>query len=248
MASSISWPASMPKPLQETFSMQPEDRRVASSAVGTSFAKGFGGDMCSADCTLLLSPAQSLWLEAFERDTLVHGTRWFSFPVWYAGQVHWEDCRFKTRPKAGRIVGKHTSYQFALHVRRRSSLSAEVSLTPPVSWPEWMPAPQGNSWEFQPEDLREATETEVGAILRPQFDSDMVVASCTLVLNQAQALWFETFEREAVQEGAWFAMPVWYGGSLRSGVCMVKDRPKWTAKGKNTTYQFSVLVQRRSLT
>lgn len=122
MASSISWPESMPRPLQSGFSMQPEDRRIASSTVGTSFQKGFGGDVCIAECTLLLSSSQSLWLEAFERDTLVHGTRWFSFPVWYAGQVHWEDCRFKTRPKAGSLVGKHTQYQFSLYVRRRTEL------------------------------------------------------------------------------------------------------------------------------
>lgn len=118
----ISWPSTMPKPLQSGFSMQPEDRRIASSTVGTSFQRGFGGDVCVAEVSLMLSPAQAAWLEKFERDELVQGSRWFSFPVWYAGQVHWEDCRFKTRPKAGSLVGKHTQYQFSLYVRRRTEL------------------------------------------------------------------------------------------------------------------------------
>ena len=45
----ISWPSTMPKPLQSGFSMQPEDRRIASSTVGTSFQRGFGGDVCIAE-------------------------------------------------------------------------------------------------------------------------------------------------------------------------------------------------------
>lgn len=122
MASSISWPVTMPKPLQSGFSMQPEDRRIASSTVGTSFQKGFGGDVCVAECTILLSPLQARWFEKWERDSLVHGTRWFSFPVWYAGQVHWEDCRFKTRPKASGKHGFYMQYQFSLYVRRRTEL------------------------------------------------------------------------------------------------------------------------------
>ena len=115
-------------------------------------------------------------------------------------------------------------------------------------WPsEWMPAPQEDSWSFQPEDLRQTTETEVGAILRPQFDSDTLIADCTLVLNRMQSAWFEAFEKAMNQEGLWFVFPVWYGGDLRDGVVMFKDRPKWTVDALTTTYKFTVLVQKRSL-
>lgn len=116
-------------------------------------------------------------------------------------------------------------------------------------WPsEWMPAPQQDSWSFQPEDLREITETEVGAILRPQFDSDILTADCTLVLNRAQSSWFEAFEKAMNHDGLWFVFPVWYGGELRDGVVMFKDRPKWTVEAFTTTYKFTLLVQKRSLT
>lgn len=115
-------------------------------------------------------------------------------------------------------------------------------------WPEsWMPAPQEDSWSFQPEDLRQATETEVGAILRPQFDSDILTADCTLVLNRMQAAWFEAFELAMYRENLWFVFPVWYGGEIRDALVMFKSRPKWTVQAFTTTYQFSLLVQKRSL-
>lgn len=131
----IEWPSTMPKPLQSGFSMQPEDRRIASSAVGTAFFKGFGGDVCIADCTVQLNPLQAQWLELWERDELVHGSRWFNFPVWYAGEVHWEDCRFKTRPKASNLHGRYMQYQFSLYVRRRTELLPECMVKVFACWP-----------------------------------------------------------------------------------------------------------------
>lgn len=115
-------------------------------------------------------------------------------------------------------------------------------------WPsEWMPAPQEDSWSFQPEDLREATETEVGAIVRPQFDSDILIADCSLVLNRMQSAWFEAFEKAVNQECLWFVFPVWYGGDLRDGVVMFKDRPKWSVEALTTTYKLGLIIQKRSL-
>ena len=111
----------------------------------------------------------------------------------------------------------------------------------------WMPAPQQDSYSFQPEDLRETTETEVGAIIRPQFNSDILIADCTLVLNRMQSAWFEAFEKAVNHENLWFAFPVWYGGELRVGTVMFKDRPKWTVEAHTTTYKFTLLVQKRSL-
>lgn len=138
----ISWPSTMPKPLQSGFSMQPEDRRIASSTVGTSFQQGFGGDVCVAEVSLILSRTQAAWLEKFERDTLVQGAKWFSFPVWYAGEVHDELCRFKTRPKASSINGFHGTYQFNLYIRRRTELMPDCMVKvfacyPPCFFPEF---------------------------------------------------------------------------------------------------------------
>ena len=115
-------------------------------------------------------------------------------------------------------------------------------------WPDsWMPAPQQDSFSFQPEDLRQTTETEVGAIIRPQFDSDVLIADCTLILNRMQSAWFEAFEKAMNQENLWFIFPVWYAGDLRDGMVMFRDRPKWSVEAYTTTYKFSLLVQKRSL-
>ena len=132
---SLSYPSWMPKPLQSGFSMQPEDRRIAQSTVGTSFQRGFGGDVCTADVMLKLNRLQAHWLEQFERDTLVQGTKWFSFPVWYAGGVHWEDCRFKTRPKLSSVDGLFSSFSFTLYVRRRSWLLPGCMVKLFACWP-----------------------------------------------------------------------------------------------------------------
>lgn len=121
----ISWPSTMPKPLQSGFSMQPEDRRIAQSTVGTSLQRGFGGDVCIAEVSLTLKRSQAASLEKFERDTLVQGSRWFLFPVWYAGEVQWEMCRFKTRPKVSSVNGFFGTYQFSLYVQKRSNLLPE---------------------------------------------------------------------------------------------------------------------------
>ena len=130
----ISWPSSLPKPMQSGFSMQPEDRRIASSTVGTSFQKGFGGNVCSVDCTVFLSPAQAAVFEKFERDTLVNGSKWFMLPVWYGGGVHSELCRFKTRPKASNRHGLWMEYSFSLNVQKRSELFPECLIELFACW------------------------------------------------------------------------------------------------------------------
>ena len=135
MASAPAWPDWMPAPLQSGFSMQPEDRRAASSVVGTAFFKGFGGDVCIAECRLVLNQLQAEWFEEWERDDLVHGSRWFSFPLWYSGEIHWEQCRFRTRPKLSGFVGKSNEYQFALYVRKRTELLPECLAKALSCWP-----------------------------------------------------------------------------------------------------------------
>lgn len=114
-------------------------------------------------------------------------------------------------------------------------------------WPsEWMPAPQQDSFSFQPEDVRQTTETEVGAVVRPQFDTDILIADCTLVLNRMQSMWFESFEKAVSLENLWFIFPIWYGGDIRDARCKIKDRPKWTVEAYTTTYKFTILVSKRS--
>lgn len=125
----------MPYPLQAGFSMQPEDRRIAQSTIGTSFQKGFGGDVCIAEVSLRLTREQARWFDSLERDSTVQGTIWFELPIWYAGEVHFEQCRFKTRPKFTTFNGFHEDVSFSVYVRKRSELLPSCMIKLFSCWP-----------------------------------------------------------------------------------------------------------------
>lgn len=113
----------MPAPQQDSFSIQPEDRRLTSETEsGNIIRYQFDTDILVADCTLILNRVQARWFATFERDVLRQGSVWFEFPIWEDGDVEWEKCRFKTRPKAGNLIGLHTTYTFSLYVSKRNSL------------------------------------------------------------------------------------------------------------------------------
>ena len=127
MASMLRWPDWMPAPQQDSFTIQPEDRRLTSETeAGNIIRYQFDTDINVADCTLILNSVQSSWFEAFERDILAQGSIWFEFPLWIGGEVVYESCRFKTRPKAGSLIGLHTTYTFSLYVSKRSHLMDEI--------------------------------------------------------------------------------------------------------------------------
>lgn len=131
------WPDWMPAPQQDSFSIQPEDRRLTSETeVGSIIRYQFDSDVNVADCTLILNRTQAAWFELFERDMLRQGTVWFEFPLWIGGEVVYESCRFKTRPKAGSLIGLHTAYTFSLYVSKRSQLAFPPCLAEVfVCWP-----------------------------------------------------------------------------------------------------------------
>ena len=140
MPSAIAWPEWMPAPQQDSFSIQPEDRRLTSETEsGAIIRYQFDSDVNVAECTLILSRVQALWFESFERGLLRQGTVWFEFPLWVGGEIVREKCRFKTRPKAGNLIGLHTTYTFSLYVSNRSSLlSAETVLALSEYGLEWL--------------------------------------------------------------------------------------------------------------
>ncbi len=137
MASQIFWPEWMPAPQQDSFSLQPEDRRLTSETeAGSIIRYQFDTDVNVAECTLILNRTQAAWFELFERDLLRQGTVWFDFPLWIGGEVVYEKCRFKTRPKAGSLIGLHTTYTFSLYVSKRSQLAFPKCLTEVfLCWP-----------------------------------------------------------------------------------------------------------------
>lgn len=120
----VFWPEWMPAPQQDSFSIQPEDRRLTSETeAGAIIRYQFDADVNVAECTLILSRPQAAWFELFERDVLRQGSAWFNFPLWIGGEVVYEKCRFKTRPKAGSLIGLYTTYTFSLYVSKRSQLA-----------------------------------------------------------------------------------------------------------------------------
>jgi len=123
MPSQYTWPDWMPAPQQASFSIQPEDRRLTSDTeAGAIVRYQFDTDVNIADCTIILDRDEAKWFESFERDLLAQGAIWFNFPLWIGGEISYEQCRFKTRPKAGSLIGLHTTYTFSLYVSKRSNL------------------------------------------------------------------------------------------------------------------------------
>lgn len=116
-----------------------------------------------------------------------------------------------------------------------------------IVWPDWMPKPERDSFNIQPEDRREITETEVGGVIRYQFDSDINIADCKLILNPAQAKWFASFERDVLRQGSvWFSFPIWEDGDVEWEMCRFKSRPKSSVAGHLTIYTFTLYVATRS--
>lgn len=116
-------------------------------------------------------------------------------------------------------------------------------------WPRWMPKPQRNGYGYDPVDRRERTEMEVGSVLRVKYDTDETTLNCTLILDQFQLAWFESFEHSVLSQGSqWFEMPIQTGGSIENHVVRMKTRPKYGQLiGLYTTVTLQLDVEKRNL-
>lgn len=130
----ICWPEWMPRPQRSGYSYGPADRRKKTDMeVGSISRVEFCSDETTCDCTLILDRLQSTWFESFERTVLRQGTRWFRMPLQFGGCIDMQTVRFSTRPKAGELIGQHTTYTFTLEVECRelaweSDVIAEILL------------------------------------------------------------------------------------------------------------------------
>ena len=125
---SYTWPSWMPRAQVDGYGVHPVDRRLTTETeAGNIIRRQFDTDEAEADCSLILNQLQSNWFEAFERDILAQGTVWFMFPLWIGGEVSYAKCRFKTRPKAGNLIGLHTTYTFSLYVAKRDIVDGRVA-------------------------------------------------------------------------------------------------------------------------
>ncbi len=121
------WPNWMPRPNADDFNTQPvESRTLTDMEVGTVIRSEFDTDEQEASCSLLLTPEQATWFDAFEKTLLNNGTKWFWFPCWFSGEVQLRKVRFKSRPKMSKVIGLNSQYTFALQVADRELLEPNV--------------------------------------------------------------------------------------------------------------------------
>ena len=120
------WPDWMPKPQMNGYGIQPVDRRIKTDMeIGGVYRAEFDTDENECSCSLVLNRDESAWFEAFERDLLKQGTVWFEMPLWVGGKVETHVVRMKERPKAGNLIGLHTTYTLSLDVRKRDLISQD---------------------------------------------------------------------------------------------------------------------------
>ena len=118
----------MPNAQADGYGIHPVDRRLSTETEsGNIIRRQFDTDENEADCSLVLNQLQSNWFEAFERDMLGQGSVWFYMPLWVGGELENHLVRFKTRPKAGNLVGLHTTYSFTLSVAKREIMPRNVA-------------------------------------------------------------------------------------------------------------------------
>lgn len=103
------------------YGIQPVDRRIKTDMeMGGVYRAEFDTDENECSCSLVLNRDESAWFEVFERDLLKQGTVWFEMPLWVGGKVETHVVRMKERPKAGNLIGLHTTYTLSLDVRKRN--------------------------------------------------------------------------------------------------------------------------------
>ena len=123
------WPEWMPTPLQDGYSYEVTDRTLNTEMeIGGIPRVEFDTDETVITCSMVLcNRAQLEFLEAFERDCLRQGTRWFQMPVWMTGRLEWYNCRFVGRLKMSGVLGVHYStVTMKIQIERRNLLDPDI--------------------------------------------------------------------------------------------------------------------------
>lgn len=122
----FTWPDWMPGPLTEGYAVETDDRRLTSQTeAGSIVRRQFDTDEATVTCSVMLDRMRADWFEAFERDMLAQGSKWFEFPLWVAGSLTMHKVRFAQRPKASAVIGTHTRYEFVLNVAHKNGMSGD---------------------------------------------------------------------------------------------------------------------------
>jgi hypothetical protein len=123
------WPEWMPKPQRTGYGYEVMDRTLNTDMEISSVSRvEFDTDEKTISCIMILHNRVELeFYEAFDRDCLRHGTRWFQMPIWMTGKIEWYNCRFVTRPKIDRLIGcNYATVSMKLKIERRELLDPDI--------------------------------------------------------------------------------------------------------------------------
>jgi hypothetical protein len=109
--------------LVDGYGLEPVDRTIVTEMeIGAVKRREFDTDETIANCSIFLNAFQANWFEAFERDALRQGSRWFKMPLFTGGELLWHTVRFRGRPKSADKAGEYMTYSFQLDVEKREGL------------------------------------------------------------------------------------------------------------------------------
>ncbi len=119
------WPESMPSLQKGGYSYDLADRALTSDSDMPKVKRvDFSIDEVNIKARLVLNPSEAAFLEAFERDVLNQGCRWFLLPLWISGEMREYKVRFKSRLKLAQVFGRNSIYDLDLEMGRRNLLDA----------------------------------------------------------------------------------------------------------------------------
>jgi hypothetical protein len=119
----------MPKPQRSGYSYEVTDRTLNTDMEISSLRRvEFDTDETVITCSMILCNRVELeFFEAFERDCLRQGVRWFQMPLWVAGHLEWYNCCFVERPKIGGLIGvSHATVSMKLKIEWRDLLDPDI--------------------------------------------------------------------------------------------------------------------------
>ena len=124
-----------------------------------------------------------------------------------------------------------------------------MATTYTYSWPDWMPKPLQQGFTINPVERRKISDMEAGSLIRVEYDNDEMECQCSVVLDQNQAAFFESFEAQVLRQGSrWFEFPLWVSGEIQYQMVRFKARPKISQiRGYHTFYQMTLQVEKRQL-
>jgi hypothetical protein len=118
----------MPMPQRTGYGYEVTDRTLNTDMEISSLSRvEFDTDETTITCTMVLCNRGELeFYEAFERDCLRHGTRWFQMPIWMTGKIEWYNCRFMGRPKVTPDGPNYASVTMKMKIERRELLDPDI--------------------------------------------------------------------------------------------------------------------------